>query len=112
MGEFDRHEKIDDRDALVLRVLLLPGRGLHLLEARSHDDGDLLAAEAARGAAAIHRRVAAAEHDDTAADPVDMAEGDARQPVDADMDVGARLLPPGNPHPPPPRPPASDEDRV
>ena len=44
------------------------------------------------GAAAIHRRVAAAEHDDAAADLVDMAERDAGQPVDADMDVGRGLL--------------------
>src|SRR5207302_2738584 len=62
----------------------------------AHDDGDLLAAKAARGAAAIHRRVAAAEHDDAAADLVDMAEGDAGQPVDADMDVGGGLLPAGD----------------
>src|SRR5204862_4633741 len=50
------------------------------------------AAEAARGAAAIHRRVAAAEHDDAAADLVDMAERDGGQPVDSDMDVGGGFL--------------------
>src|SRR6266853_4977602 len=92
MGEFDRHEEIEDRDALMRRVLFLPGRSLHRLEAAAHDDGDLLAAEAARGAAAIHSRVAAAEHDDAAADLVDMAERDAGQPIDADMDVGSGLL--------------------
>src|SRR5205085_3308686 len=67
MGEFDRHQEIEDRDALVHRVLFFPGRGLHFLEAAAHDYRDFLAAEAARGAAAIHRRVAAAEHDDAAA---------------------------------------------
>ena len=62
------HEEVEDRDALVHRILLLPGRRLHLLEAGAHDDLDLLAAEAARGAAAIHGGVAAAEHDDAPAD--------------------------------------------
>src|SRR5213082_403356 len=95
MGELDRHEKVEDRDALMHRVLFFPGRCLHLLEAAAHDDRNFLAAEPARGAAAIHRRVAAAEHDDAATDLVDMAERDGGQPVDADMDMGARLLAPG-----------------
>src|SRR5207253_9450417 len=47
MGKFDRHEEIEDRNALMRRVLFLPGRGLHLLEAAAHDNGHLLAAEAA-----------------------------------------------------------------
>src|SRR5205085_8723955 len=92
MSELDRHEEIEDWDALMHRILFLPGRGLHFLEAAAHDDRDFLAAEAPRGAAAIHRRVAAAEHDDAAADLVDMAERDGGQPVDADMDVGCGLL--------------------
>src|SRR5437762_11097204 len=96
MGELDRHEEVEDRDALMHRVLFLPGRGLHLFEAAAHDDGDLLAAEAARGAAAIHRRIAAAEHDDAAADLVDMAERDAGQPIDADMDIGGGFLAAGD----------------
>ena len=37
VGEFLRHEEIEDRDALVHGVLLLPGRRLHLLEAGAHD---------------------------------------------------------------------------
>src|SRR5260221_10274353 len=96
MGELDRHQEIEDRDALVGRILFLPWRGLHLLEAAAHDDGDLFATESARRAAAIHRRVAATEHDDAAADLVDMAERNARQPVDADMDMGGGLLAPGD----------------
>src|SRR5207237_5411442 len=74
MGEFLWHEPVEDRDAFVHRVLFLPSRGFHLLEAAAHDDGDLLAAESARRTAAIHRRVAAAEHDNAATDFVDMAE--------------------------------------
>src|SRR5262249_23067957 len=45
------------------------------------------AAKPARGTAAVHGGVAAAEHDDAPADPVDVAERHAGQPVDADMDV-------------------------
>ena len=96
MRELDRHQEIEDRDAFMHRVLLLPGRGLHLLEAGADDDGDLLAAETARRAAAIHRRIAAAEHDDAPADLVDMAERHRGQPVDADMDIGGGLLAAGN----------------
>ena len=112
MGEFLRHQPVEDRDALVHRVLLFPGRGLHLLEAAAYDDRDLLAAETARRAAAIHRGVAAAEHDDAAADLVDMAERDAGEPVDADMDVGRRFLAAGNVEIAPARRAAADEHGV
>src|SRR5205823_6556081 len=108
----DGDEKIEDRNALVLRVLLLPGRGLHFLETGAHDDGDLFAAEAARGAAAIHRRVAATQHDDAAADLVDVAERDGGQPVDADMDMGAGLLAPGQLDLAAARRAGADKDRV
>jgi hypothetical protein len=49
-----------------------------------------------RRTAAIHRRIAAAEHDHALADLVGMAEGDARQPVDADMNVFRRFRAAGN----------------
>ncbi len=55
-----------------------------------------LAAETARAAAAIHRRVAAAEHDDALADLVDVSERDRRQPVDADVDVLRRFATTGD----------------
>src|SRR4029077_11442264 len=110
MGEFDRDEEVEDRDAFMHRVLFFPHRGLHLLEAAAHDDGDFLAAEAARGTAAIHRRIAAAEYDDAAADLVDMAERDARQPVDADMNVGAGFLAAGDLDLTPARRSRADED--
>ena len=91
VDEGDRHHEIEDRNVLVHGVFLFPGRGLHLLEAGTHDHLDVLAAEPARGAAAIHRGVAAAEHDHALADLVDMAERHAGEPVDADMDVAWRL---------------------
>ncbi len=75
-------------------------------------DLDVLAAEPARGAAAIHRGVAAAEHDDALADLVDVAERDAGQPVDADMDVLGRFLAAGNVEIAAARRAAADEDRV
>src|ERR1700730_15604721 len=112
MGEFLWHEPVEDRDAFMHRVLFLPRRALHLLEAASHDDGALLAAEPARRATAIHRRVAAAEHDDAAADLVDVAERDAGEPVDADMDIGRRLFAAGNVQVPAARGAAADEHRV
>jgi pyruvate/2-oxoglutarate dehydrogenase complex dihydrolipoamide dehydrogenase (E3) component len=46
------------------------------VKAGTDDDFHLLAAEAARGAAAIHRGVAAAEHDYAPADLVDVSERD------------------------------------
>ena len=68
--EFLRHEEIVDRDALVHGVFLFPRRRLHFLEAGAHHHVDLLAAEPAGGAAAIHGGVAAAKHDDAFADLV------------------------------------------
>src|SRR3954451_17902815 len=87
MGEFLRHEEIVDRDAFMHGILLFPRARLHLLEAGAHDHLHVLAAEAARGAAAVHRGIAAAEHDDALADLGDVAERDRREPVDTDVDV-------------------------
>ena len=75
-------------------------------------DLHVLAAEPARGAAAIHRGVAAAEHDDALADLVDVAERDAGQPVDADMDVLGRFLAAGDLEIAAARRAAADEDRI
>jgi hypothetical protein len=93
-------------------VFLLPGRSLHLLEAGTHDHLDVLAAEPARGAAAIHRGVAAAEHDHALADLVDVAERDAGEPVDADMDVACGLLAAGDIEFAAARRARADEDRI
>jgi hypothetical protein len=96
VGEGFGYEVVEDRDAFVHGVLLFPGAGLHLLEAGTDDDLDVLAAETARRAAAVHGRVAAAEDDHPLADRGDVAEGDARQPVDAEMDGLGRRLAAGN----------------
>src|SRR5258706_13742165 len=67
------HQEIEDRDAFVHRVLLLPWRGLHLFEAGAHHDRDLFATEPARGTATVHRSVAAAEPDHPLSDLVVVA---------------------------------------
>src|SRR6266566_3018585 len=94
------------------RVFLFPGRRLHFLEARAHHDLDVIAAEPARRAAAIHRGVSAAEHDHAAADLVSVSEGDAGEPIDADMDMGAGFLAAGELELAPARRAAADEDRI
>ena len=71
-----------------------------------------VAAEAARGAAAIHGGVAAAEHDHALADLVGVAERDVGEPVDADMDVGGGFLAAGNVEVAAARRAGADEDRV
>src|SRR5439155_15889676 len=85
-----------DRDALVHRILFFPRRCFHLVEARTDDDVDLLAAQTPRAAAAIHRGISPAHHDDALADRRDVAERHRRQPIDADMNVLARLVASGN----------------
>src|SRR5205823_9285038 len=106
------HVEIEDRDALVHRVFLFPGRGLHLFEAGAHDYFHVLAAEAPRTAAAVHCGVAAAEHDHSLADAIDVAERNARQPVDPDVDIFRRFLAPRKVEIASPRSAATDEDRV
>jgi len=107
-----RHEVIEDRNALVLGVFLFPGRRFHFLEARAHDDFHVLAAETLRRPAAVHGGIAASQHDHAFADLVGVAEGNGRQPVDADMDVLCRFLAPRNIEIAPARRPRADEDRV
>ena len=110
--EFLRHQIIEDRNVFVHGVFLFPGRRFHLFEAGAHDHFHVFAAEPARGAAAVHGGVAAAEHDDPFADAVDVTEGDARQPVDADMDILGRFLAAGNVEIAAARRAAADKDRV
>src|SRR3546814_3923082 len=74
-------------DAFVHRVLLLPRAGFHLVEAGAHQHLDVATAEPARGAAAVHRGIAAAEHQHALADLRHVAEVDVGQPVEADVDV-------------------------
>ena len=101
-----------DRDAFMHGVFFFPGRRLHFLKAGAHHDIHLVAAQPARGAAAIHRGVAAAQHDHALADAGGMAERNAGQPVDADMDIGARFLAAGNFQLAAARRAAADEDGV
>ena len=75
----------------MLGVFLLPRARLHLVEARAHDHLHVFPAQAARGAAAVHRGIAAPEHDDPAADLRGVAERHRGQPVDAQVDVGCRF---------------------
>src|SRR5262249_28815342 len=81
-------------------------------ESGAHDDLDAIATKAAGGAAAVHRGVAAAEHDDALADLVDVAERDVGEPFDADMDVLRGLLAAGNVELAAARSAGADEDRV
>ncbi len=106
------HEEVQDRDAFVRRVLLLPRARLHLLEARAHDHLHVLAAQAARRAAAIHRGVAPAQHDHALADLRDVAERHRREPVDADVDIGRGLFPSRDVEVAPARRARADEHRV
>ena len=112
VGEGVRHHEIEDRNVLVQGVLLFPGARLHLLEAGTHDHLDVLAAETARGAAAVHRGIAAAKHDDALADLLDMAERHAGKPVDADMDILRGFLAAGDIEFAAARCAGADEDRV
>ena len=106
------HEIVEDRDALVHRVLLLPRARLHLLEARAHDDLDVLAAEAAGGAAAVHGGIAAAEHDHALGNLLHVPEGDVGEPVDAEMNVRGGFRAAGHVEIATARRAGADEDRV
>src|SRR6201996_6818980 len=112
MREGDRDHEIEDRNVLMHGVFFFPGARLHLLETGTHDHLDVLAAEAARGAAAIHRRVAAAEHDHALADLVDMAERNVGKPVDTDVNVAGGFLATGDFKLAATRRAGADEDRV
>ncbi len=96
---------------LLLRVLQLPGGGLEVGARAARHDLDVLAAEPARGAAAVHRGVADADDEHALLDGGDVPEGHAVQPVDADEDLVAvvaagdlQVLPLGGAR--------ADEDRV
>ena len=90
------HVVVDDRNAFVHGILFFPRRGFHLLEARAHDHLDVVSAQTARAAAAVHGGIAAAKDDHPLADLVDVTEGHARQPVDADVNILRRLLAAGD----------------
>ncbi len=89
------HVVHEDVDLLFLGVLQLPGRRLEELAPAARHDLHVLAAQAARRPAAVHGRVADADDQDALADLVDVAERHPGQPVDADVDAVARLVPSG-----------------
>ena len=89
-------QEVEDRDVLMHGVFLLPWRRLHFRKSGADDHLDVLAAQTPGRTTAIHGRVAAAKHDHALSDPLDVAERDAGEPVDADMDVGGRLAAAGN----------------
>ena len=92
-----RHAVVEDRDAFVHRVLLL--HGLAFISSKPERTTTFTSRRRGRqrAAAAVHRGVAAAEHEHALADLVDVAEIHVRQPVEADMDVACGgFLPAGN----------------
>src|SRR5262249_21282922 len=96
VGELLRHQIIENGDVLVHGILFFPGRCLHLLEARAHDNLHIRPAQPARGAAAIHSGVAASKHNHPLADLADVPEGNRGKPIDADMNIGGGLFAPEN----------------
>ena len=93
--EGHRHHAVADDNAFVECFFLLPGRGLHLVEAGTHDNLHVLGAKAARRTAAVHGGVATAQHHHAAPHGFHMAERQIRQPFDTDMNMGRRLGAPG-----------------
>ena len=86
------HMEVQDGNALMLRIFLLPGRGLHLIKATAHNHFHIGAAQAPCRAAAVHRGVATAQHNHPLADAGDMPKRHRSQPVDTDVDVFTDLL--------------------
>src|SRR5688500_18026611 len=74
-------------DALFLRVVELPRRCFEVGTRAARHDFHVLAAESARGAAAVHGRVADADDQDTLTNLFDVSEMRRREPLDPDVDV-------------------------
>jgi hypothetical protein len=81
------HHEVEDRNILMKGVFLFPRARLHFFKAGTHDHLDVFAAKTARGAAAIHRGIAAAKHDHALADLAGMLERNRSEPVDADVNI-------------------------
>ncbi len=101
----------EDLDTFLLGVLELPGGRLEERARPPRHHLDVLAAEAERRAAAVHRGVADADDQHTLADRVGVAEGDRLEPVDADVDPIA-IVPPRDVEVLATRRPGADENRV
>ena len=96
MQEFLRHEIVENRNALVHRILFFPRTRFHFLESASDNHLDVSPAQAPRGTAAVHGCIAATQDDDALANLVDMTERDGRKPIDPDVDILCRLLASGH----------------
>ena len=107
-----RHVVVDDRNAFVHGILFFPRRGFHLVEARAYDDLDVVSAQTTRAAATVHGGIATAKDDHPFADLVDVTEGHARQPVDADVNILRRFLAAGDVQVAPTRRAAANHYRV
>ncbi len=81
------HMEVDDGDALVLRIFLLPWRGLHFIKSAAHNHLHVRSAQAARRAATVHGGITSAQHNDALANGGDVAERNRGEPVNADVDV-------------------------
>src|SRR5665213_426474 len=79
-------------DAFLFGIVKLPGRGFEVAARTPRHDLHVLAAETARGAAAIHGGVADADDENLFADGIEMAESDGAEPVDTYMDA-VRVVP-------------------
>ena len=88
------------------------GDALKYFRRSARDDLHVGTAEAARRAAAVHRRVADADDQHALADLLDVAEVRRREPLDADMYVRRGLGAPGEIQILPVRRAAADEHRV
>ena len=75
---------------LLLGVLQLPVGGLEEAARFARHHLDVVRAEAQRGPAAVHRGVAAAQHDDPLANAVAVPKSNTGQPVDTDVNVRIR----------------------
>src|SRR5205823_1705648 len=82
----------DNLDALLLRVLELPFRGLEEAARLARHHLHTVRPEPQTRAATVHPRVAHADDEDALADLVDVAEGYRFEPGNADMDIGCARL--------------------
>ena len=91
--EFLGRTVVYNRNALAHGILFLPLGGLHHFKSRAHDDLHRFGTQSKRGTTAVHGGITAAHHDDLALDLADMTEGDATQPIDANVYIFVDLIP-------------------
>src|SRR5262249_816849 len=77
----------DDLDALLLRIVQLPGRGFEEAARLKRHHLDILGPESQRAATAVHRRVTDTNNEDALTNRIDVAKSDRLEPGDADVDA-------------------------